>query len=134
LFIFTKIEQGKTQVLLNSWKLTFQDIQHTIENTTKGCYILWNYVDELLDKFGTLTMDEIYKGFPSNLSIVEVEKNRDESKKYIDQLTEVIKDTLDEYLIQLFSMDTTTYSYIKTGHRELKQEIFDRVYDGELQI
>jgi len=79
-------------------------------------------------------MDEIYKGFPSNLSIVEVEKNRDESKQDIDQLTEVIKDTFDEYLIQLFSMDNTTYSYIKTGHRELKQEIFDRVYDGELQI
>jgi hypothetical protein len=49
-----------------------------------------------------------------------VEKNRDESKKDIDQLTDIIKDTLAEYLIQLFSMVTTTYSYIKTGHRELK--------------
>ena len=48
-------------------------------------------------------MDEIYKGLPSNLSIVEVEKNRDESKQDIDQLTKVIKDTLDEYLIQLFT-------------------------------
>jgi hypothetical protein len=60
--------------------LTFEDIQHTIESTIKACYILWNYVDELLYNFGVPTMHELYKEVPGNLRIVEVEKNRDERK------------------------------------------------------
>jgi hypothetical protein len=59
LFRFTRKEQGKTQILMDNWKNSYQDVKETISLTNKSCARMWNYTDEFLEQFKMPVMDEL---------------------------------------------------------------------------
>jgi hypothetical protein len=61
---FDNRDKKKTQVMLDTWKSSCEDIEETIEATTKICFRLWNSSDDLLEKFGMPVMDELESSSP----------------------------------------------------------------------
>jgi len=52
----------------------------------------------------------------------------------IKQLTEINKDSLEEYLLKYAKLITMAQDFIKCIVQELKQEVFKNVWDGELYV
>jgi hypothetical protein len=124
----------KDQVLFDSWKTIFEDIEETQQLATKTCKKLWNSSDDLLEGFGMQVMQRLDEATPSELRIAEVETQRDLNKKVIDQIKEVNKEILSEYLMKPTRLITLTKYYLKRIQQDIKLEIASRICDGELQV
>jgi hypothetical protein len=78
--------------------------------------------------------------------LAKVEEGRDNNKQaieqftevkkevLIEQLTEVNKEVLIQHLTQSIKCASTIDEFVKRIHRDLKREVVDQVYDGEVKL
>jgi hypothetical protein len=71
----------KDQILFDSFKEIFDEVQEAQELATKACFRIWNSSDELLEDFGMETMDKLDEVGLSELRLKEVVEDRDLANK-----------------------------------------------------
>jgi 23S rRNA pseudoU1915 N3-methylase RlmH len=72
-------------------------------------------------------MPLIDEATPAKIRMVEVEKHKETTKVNIEQLTEVNKDSLEEYLLKPTKLITMAQDFIKCTTEELNQEVSTKV-------
>jgi hypothetical protein len=85
-----------------------KDIQAIQETTTKACKRLWDNSNDLIEEFEMKEMPPIDEATPSKVRIFEVEEYREISQVNIENLTEVNKEVLEEYLLKPVRLITMT--------------------------
>jgi hypothetical protein len=85
--IYIAKQKMKEQFLFDSWKPILENIESTQNVEAKACKILWNSLDDLLEKIEMDFMLNIDDASPSELRITEVETKRNTELQDIDQIT-----------------------------------------------
>jgi predicted DNA-binding protein YlxM (UPF0122 family) len=92
------------------------------------------WFNDLFEEFGMQLMPPIDESTPAKFRIAEVEEHREISKMNIENLIEINKESLEEYMLKLVRLITMTQNFVKRTTQELKQEVSTKVCDGELDI
>jgi hypothetical protein len=111
--LYTTRKKIKDQVLFDTWKPLLEYIRNIQKTMTNAYKRLWNASDELLEEFIMQIMPNIDDVDPCEMRIAEVEENRDVNQEVIEQLTEVGKVVLIDYLMKQMKLITLAKDFIK---------------------
>jgi hypothetical protein len=128
--LYTTRQKIKDQVLFDTWKPLLEDIQSIQKIVTKEYKRLWNASNEILEEFIMEIMPNIDDAALGELRITEVEEKRESSLKVIEQLTEVNKEILNDYLMKPIKLITLAKNFIKKTEADLKLEVTTKICDG----
>jgi hypothetical protein len=80
---------------------------------------MWNFIDEILEKFSMSVNEELSQAGPRKLRIIEVDHNRDSSKQSIEQIIKVNKNILRKYFIHPIKKTAVVNEFVNKIHVDL---------------